>query len=484
MIIVTVLLLPWATEVCASTVTPTDAVTHYVVVRQHPSTNSTKLGRLNPGEQATVLQSVPHWFKVELVDGTVGYVSKSWVDEVSAGMPGGSGSVSGGSGPWPLVAAGHPVNWWFVFKFNSASFPECSGPVTRACPFGGEVQDYNAFSQQFVYATSETHSLQDGAGCLGDSNADPVGATFGQVYNGSFHYLIWNDQFYEDPPISGCSTYCSAPWGHSKGMIAWNDSGEGYVMQVTTPSWPASGSSSAPRQSDGNTLGCIDDNNVKVSQHLFALRLTHADLLKVLAGLQNASVVTDPATPQIVKNGGPADVQALVDTLGVQSSSEVPTIATLSSGVQLISKPSALHVPPWQMVSAMLDGVPLRVATWWSASRIDSTTYATSIGCWSDTLPDPGPVEIATSGQWSGRMFGLKGCSGKNCNHAKIGVTTSGGKHYAIFGDMNQEGALSGSSHDCAARQNGRGGLFFVVEDSGLESSVSDLINGDSAPTQ
>src|SRR5947199_2640123 len=35
---------------------------------------------------------------------------------------------------------------------------------------------------------------------------------------------------------------CSSPWGHSKGVLAWNDAGEGFVMQVSTPSWPASGS--------------------------------------------------------------------------------------------------------------------------------------------------------------------------------------------------------------------------------------------------
>ena len=34
------------------------------------------------------------------------------------------------------------------------------------------------------------------------------GATFGQVYTGAFHYLIWNDQFYSDPEIHGCGDNC------------------------------------------------------------------------------------------------------------------------------------------------------------------------------------------------------------------------------------------------------------------------------------
>jgi len=61
-----------------------------------------------------------------------------------------------------------------------------------------------------------------------------VGATFDQVYNGSYHYVIWNDQFYNDPNLPACGghTFCDNPWGHSKGMLAWNDDGDGFVMQV------------------------------------------------------------------------------------------------------------------------------------------------------------------------------------------------------------------------------------------------------------
>src|SRR5271167_5276619 len=103
-------------------------------------------------------------------------------------------------------------------------------------------------------------------------------------------------------PISGCSESCGAPWGHSKGMLAWNDAGDGLVMQVSTPSWPAAGSATFPRKTDGNTLGCVKDNDVQVSQHFFALRLTKDDLVKVLMALNNASIVTDPKNPQLVNN--------------------------------------------------------------------------------------------------------------------------------------------------------------------------------------
>jgi hypothetical protein len=65
-------------------------------------------------------------------------------------------------------------------------------------------------------------------------------------------------------------------------------------------------------------------------------------------------------------------------------------------------------------------------------------------------------------------------------NHAKVGVST-GSHNYAIFGDLNQQGALSGK---CNSSQNGRGGLFYVIEDATLAKSVRDLLKGDSAATQ
>jgi hypothetical protein len=252
-------------------------------------------------------------------------------------------------------------------------------------------------------------------------------------------------------------------------------------MQVTTPDWPGAGSMQHPRLAEGNTLGCTSrDNDVLVSQHFFALRLTKDDVVKVLTALQNASVVTDPHNAQIVRAGGPADITALVAQLGAQSTSTTLTNDTLSTGVHLISKPSALHVPPWQMVSAVLDGVSLRAATWWANPKIPSTTSSTTIDCWDSSLSQPGAVEIATSGQFGGTTFGLQGIAQPNGNHAKIGVSTTGSHHYAIFGDMNQQGAISGN---CKSSQNGRGGLFFVIDDAELSDSVKSLIGGDSAPT-
>jgi len=385
--------------------------------------------------------------------------------------------------PMPMSKKGHAVNWWFAFKFNTATFSGCEGD--QACPFGGDVQNYHSGEGlEFATAASDAPTLAASAECIGQNgDDDPVGATFGQVYKGKYFYVLWNDQFYNDPAVEAChgQTSCSAPWGHSKGMVAWNDDGDGFVLQVSTPSWPAAGSKTHPRASDGNTLGCVTDNDVLVSQHFFSVKLAHADLLKVLGALANASVLTDPANPQIVNNGGPDDVQTAVSRLGQISKSSAFTKDQLSSGVTLISKPSALHVAPWQMVSSVLGSQPLRVATWWQgANKMPSTTSKTKVTCWDESLDKPGAVDIATTGTWDGKSIGLKGAASKDYNHAKIGVVTASGSSSVIFGDMNQDGDLTGST--CADSQNARGGLFFVVDDTDLHKSVSALLKGESAP--
>src|SRR5882724_8683951 len=68
--------------------------------------------------------------------------------------------------PVPLLAHDHPVDWWFVFKLNSGTFPDCGGGQ-RACPFGGTVQKYKD-GQQYAFASSESATLKQGSGCAGN----------------------------------------------------------------------------------------------------------------------------------------------------------------------------------------------------------------------------------------------------------------------------------------------------------------------------
>jgi hypothetical protein len=396
------------------------------------------------------------------------------------------------SAPVPLLQKGaSPVDWWFVFKFNTKSFPGCEVNAKPVCIFGGQAQDYpKGFGLQSISASSANPTLHNDNGCLGDSTDDPIGATFDEIYNGTYSYVIWNDQFYDDPDLPACKgkTFCGPPWGHSKGVLAWNDQGDGLVMQVSTPNWPGSGSPSFPRK-NGNTLGCITDNegkpqnNVWVSQHFFALRLNKSDVVAVLQALQRASVVTQAdagsgSQSQIIRNGSPDDIQKLVSGLGQLSKDTSVLNVTLSSGVQIIAKPPNLKVPPWQMVSAVLGGIPLTVATWLEGTNKIDDTKAGPPGCWDAALSAPGAVTNADEGSWMSKVFGLTGGASPDRNHAKIGVSTPA--KYAIFGDLNQEGAVS---PPCNVSQNTRGGMFFAIENATLSASLGKLMDADEAFT-
>jgi hypothetical protein len=75
----------------------------------------------------------------------------------------------------------------FIFKHSPSAFQGCGYTATRVYQFGGTVQKYNVFSRQYVYAGSENHSLEQGSGCTGNTTDDPLGVTFDEVYNNSFH---------------------------------------------------------------------------------------------------------------------------------------------------------------------------------------------------------------------------------------------------------------------------------------------------------
>ena len=95
-------------------------------------------------------------------------------------------------------------------------------------------------------------------------------------------------------------------------------------------------------------------------------------------------------------------------------------------------------------------------------------------------------MEIAATGTWDGTSLGLEGGLGDQFNHAKVGVSTRKKDPLAIFGDMNQQGALAPhyayKDQKCNSSQNGRGGTFYVVEDRKLWTGVRALLAGDSAP--
>lgn len=68
---------------------------------------------------------------------------------------------------------------------------------------------------------------------------------------------------------------------------------------------------------------------------------------------------------------------------------------------------SSEHVDGSVQVSSEVQS-SLRVASWWTYPAIESEHGGTP-GCWDSSLNKAMGVEIATSGAWNGKKFGLKG---------------------------------------------------------------------------
>lgn len=81
------LIIGWITPAFADVVVPSADVTTGVTVRASASSQSASVGILHPGEQATLLGSVPNWQRVQLANGVLGYVSKRWTQVVTSNAP-------------------------------------------------------------------------------------------------------------------------------------------------------------------------------------------------------------------------------------------------------------------------------------------------------------------------------------------------------------------------------------------------------------
>src|SRR5918995_3874440 len=72
-------------ESAAQEVTPVPDVVNRVNVRELPSTQGTAIvASLAPGERATIIEPIANWYHVRLSSGVEGFVSKRWVEIVTA----------------------------------------------------------------------------------------------------------------------------------------------------------------------------------------------------------------------------------------------------------------------------------------------------------------------------------------------------------------------------------------------------------------
>ena len=78
LVIVIAFILACVATAKAAKVVPSERVTNFVIVREEARGDSAAVGRLRPGDEADLLSSEPAWHRVRLLDGTEGFVSKSW----------------------------------------------------------------------------------------------------------------------------------------------------------------------------------------------------------------------------------------------------------------------------------------------------------------------------------------------------------------------------------------------------------------------
>jgi hypothetical protein len=136
-----------------------------VNLRADTSTDNPPIELLKPPAQLTLLEpdKTQDYYHVTAPDGKTGFVwAKNVEIQNGAPTPGPAGT------PSPLIATGQPVDWWFAFKFNSASFSKCAAGAVRACLFGGQVQSaWTSFSQQYAVASSDSKTFQIGTSLCG-----------------------------------------------------------------------------------------------------------------------------------------------------------------------------------------------------------------------------------------------------------------------------------------------------------------------------
>jgi beta-lactamase superfamily II metal-dependent hydrolase len=71
----------------ADVVVPSSDVTTRVIVRKTASSQSARVGSLEPGQQAELIGTVPNWYEIRLPSSLIGFVPKRWTDVITSGTP-------------------------------------------------------------------------------------------------------------------------------------------------------------------------------------------------------------------------------------------------------------------------------------------------------------------------------------------------------------------------------------------------------------
>lgn len=249
--------------------------------------------------------------------------------------------------------------------------------------------------------------------CLGQGANDPLSKTLRQIFQSQkdTQWSFWTDQIYQssdswfgDTPFPGSigqnqstknTVYphphagCGRPGAHSKGALAFNDTG-GFFLQSSFPMYP---DFSFKGQPGFVKLGCQLDNNVNFAQSCFCCSLPRSEFSSLETILKSAmlcsyrSPTCDPEASDSTNSGVGINTDLLqcqstnLDS-GVKDSlsygnfmrgADSKDITLQISGgdssvketVTVVAKSQYNMQPPWMIVANALKS-DLSVLSWWS----------------------------------------------------------------------------------------------------------------------
>ena len=306
-----------------------------------------------------------------------------------------------------------------LYKDEAAKPPKKGNPLSVKSRSAGLCYLYaDSNNPKFTFFTSM--KSQDGKSsyeCLGQGGNDPLSQTLRQIYTPASKkpkWAFWSDQSYQPadswrgstsfpksldtPQNSENAIYphphsgCSRPGAHSKGVIAYDESG-GFLLQSSFPMYPDFSFMSDSKPGFVK-LGCQLDNNVSFAQAAFCFSFPKSEAPKLQSMFKSALICSSGSptcTPAAAdsQNSGYGIVGSLMkcqsDDLGpdwkaamnygnYKKGSDTVTInASVNSKskkgtpvpIQVVAKSQYDTQPPWAIVAQALDS-DLSVASWWS----------------------------------------------------------------------------------------------------------------------
>ena len=110
----------------ADKVTPSNRVSNYLNVREQPDVNSAIIGTLPTGQSAELIESIPYWYRIKLIDGSTGYVSKAWAVKIINGS-----AASSETGKSDLIIGSWNIKWFGYYSEDKHDYSRMADIIQK-----------------------------------------------------------------------------------------------------------------------------------------------------------------------------------------------------------------------------------------------------------------------------------------------------------------------------------------------------------------